>query len=215
MGLVDFAKKKLIDALTESTNVEEDISDSTLSGNNDEEEQIPQCSDEVYLAWIASQERQAKEEAERNAEEERIRREREKEEKRIEREEAKQNQKKAEDIYNAPMPEAKDIILEIKTCEQKSGNNSLSYEEQQAYESRAKLLKEYAKQKYANDHPVVKAYLRKDTLHNKRFLIMWCVLLVVAVVVFIVCEEWWHYVLAVLGTIVVAVVLFFIQTFGD
>lgn len=104
------------------------------------------------------------------------------------------------------MPEAKDIIMEIKTCEQKSSNDSLSYKEQQAYESRAKLLTEYAKQKCANN-PEVKAYLRKKSLHDKRFLIMWCVFLVAAVVVFIVCEEWWHYVLAVLGTIVVAVVL--------
>ena len=210
MGLADFAKQKLIDHLQKSMNVEEDVPDSSLSETDDEEVQTPQYSDEVYLAAIASQERQAK----AAAEEDRREREREREEEREEREEKKRNQKKAEEIYNAPMPEAKDIVLEIKTCEQKSDNCSLSYEERDAYESRAKLLKEYAKQKYAND-PAVKAYLRKNTLQNKRFLIMWCVFLVLAIIVFILCEEWWHYVLAVIGAIAVAVVLFFVHTLSN
>ena len=156
-------------------------------------------------------------EEQRLAREERKRKRREREEQRKEekRKEKEELKKKVDEINNAPMPEAKDIVLEIKTCEQKSDNYSLSLEEQKAYEGRAKLLKEYAKQKYAND-PAVKPYLRKDTLHNKRFLIMWCVFLVLAIIVFAICEEWYHYVFAVLGTIVVAVVLAFVHiNFSD
>ena len=185
-------------------------SNSTFVGGNDDEDDDENA---LYNSLSESQraeiEREEREERRREREEEREERRREREEEREERQRKKEKEKeikkKVDEINNAPMPEVKDIIMEIKTCEQKSDNHSFSYEEQHAYESRAKLLKEYAKQKYAND-PEVKAYLRKDTFHNKRFLIMWCVFLVAAVVVFVVCEEWWHYVLAVLGTVVVAVV---------
>ena len=176
-----------------------DASNSTSVGGNDNDDDENALQNSGSDSQRAEIEREEREERRREREEER-------EERRREREEEKEIKKKVDEINNAPIPEAKDIIMEIKTCEQKSDNYSYSYDERQAYENRAKLLIEYAKLKYANN-PEVKAYLRKDTLHNKRFLIMWCVFLVAAVVVFIVCEEWWHYVLAVLGIIVVAVVL--------
>ncbi len=141
--------------------------------------------------------------SEQEREEERERERRKEEESR---EQKKEMQRKVDEINNAPMPDVKDIVMEIMTCVQKSDNFSFSYEERKAYESRAKLLTEYAKHKYAND-PEVKTYLRKLTIHNNRFLIMWGVFLVAVVVVFFVCEEWWHYLFAVIGTIVVAVVL--------
>lgn len=175
-------------------------STSTSVSENDNENDIDENASQLSASQLS-------EFWSRQAEIEREEREEKRREKEEERKEEKEIKKKVGKINNAPMPEAKDIVMEIKTCEQKSNNSGFSYEERKAYGSRAKLLKEYAKQKYANDHPAVRAYLRKDTIHNKRFLIMWCVLLVVAVIVFILCEEWWHYVLAVIGTIVVTIVL--------
>ncbi len=154
-----------------------------------------------------------KEKKEESEEERREREEARKERQKIKRREREETRKEKQEIKirvneinNAPMPEPKDIVMEIITCEQNSDNKSLSDDERSAYGSRAKLLTEYAKQKYAND-PEVKAYLRKDMLHNNRFRIMWGVFLFIVVIAFIVCDEWWQYFFVVLGIIVVGAVL--------